>query len=511
MIFKCDVIRFEINDGIKKRPLYLGCLAAEDLEKLCRVPSFSPGTEQEVIAGNVLRPPIQDWQRPLIQSKRDKIQERYDQPGEFMPNPVLLSVDLEDAVQVKPKFLDGNATGLHILEVEISNPERVPLLILDGQHRIAGLSRGKNKKNPLPFVLLHSEIKGTYPPQDSAKIFAEVSTESTGLKELHREWMQFAFHLDTYDPSRVNGPENRSSMEVAAYLCHERDFVVDGKKISNPFLNCVQFNPEKPARPAIGKGMAFSATQIKSFVLDEYFQGSPASGRHLKPLKVAAQIAAASLALQSCLGTPLDESVFFGAGAKHHQYMEHGFVRAVLVKLLEDPTPDWYDLLIKLGFGSNIWDFSSWVKTTGGNYGNSSRKVARTVLIEAFRKEAVPNGSSSLVDYFQSDKAEITFVGSYLLPSGRPQKKDRKTITYNPGSVRTVNLGGRSHLRIDDGSTTSNIAKIDIFDDAAPRAKEFTFSTLKRGVRVDRLVRLNVQAQYYGGLEESKVITIDPT
>ena len=506
----CDVIRFEINDGAKKRPLYLGCLPAEELNRLCIVPSFSATTGQEEIAGNVLQPPIKDWQRPLITAKSDRIMKRYDRVGEFMPNPVLLSVGNQDGVKVQPKTIDGNATGLYTLTIDIEQDKGAPLLVLDGQHRINGLARGTKKSNPIPFVLLFSEKKGVYPPQDSAKIFAEVSTESTALKELHREWMQYAFELDSYDPITPGGEDNRKSMEVAAFLCHERTFGSGKSAVNNPFLDAIQFNPELPAKPAIGKGLTFNAVQVKGFALDEYYRGSPIGGKHLDPKEVAEQIALASLALQNSLGTPLDESVFFGRVGKFQQYMEHAFVRAVLAKLLDDSTPHWSAIFSKMGMSMNIWDFSPWVKTTGGNDGNTSRKVAREVMIESVKNAAVPHGSSTLVEYLQGDNAQIVFIASFVNSDGRKLKKGSKSITYAPGSVRTISLGGRKHLKIDDSQTTSNIGKIDIFDDDAKRSKDFTFSSLKRGVKLDRQVRLNVEARYYGGISDAKVITIDP-
>jgi len=506
----CDVIRFEIDDGLRKRPLYLGHMPAVDLDRLCRVPSFSATTDQEEIAGNVLQPPIKDWQRPLIPSKSDRIMKRYERDGEFMPNPVLLSVGNQDSVKVQAKMIDGNATGLFSLVIETGDDDEQPLLILDGQHRISGLAKGSKKSNPIPFVLLFSEKKGVYPPQDSAKIFAEVSTESTGLKELHREWMQYAFELDSYDPITQSGIENRKSMEVAAFLCHERQFGAGAAAVNNPFLDAIQFNPEMPAKPAIGKGLTFNAIQVRGFALDEYYRGSPVGGKHLDPKQVAEQIALASLALQNSLGTPLDESVFFGKTGKFQQYMEHAFVRSVLAKLLDDPKPHWDAIFASMGMGLNIWDFSPWVKTTGGNDGNTSRKVAREVMIEAVKNAAVPHGSSTLVEYLQGDNAQIIFVASFVNSDGRKLKKGSKEISYTPGSVRTISLGGREHLKIDDGQTTSNIGKIDIFDDDAKRSKDFTFATLKRGVRLDRQVRLNIEARYYGGISDAKVITIDP-
>ena len=504
----CDVIRFEINDGKQKRPLYIGWMTAGDLDQLCTVPSFNEHTTQEAIAGNVLQPPIEDWQRPLIESKRNKITARYDVPGEFMPNPVLLSVGDHSAVKVSPKTLDGKMTGLYSLMVNPVENGKPPLMVLDGQHRISGLSRGSNKTNPIPFVLLYSEEAGMYPPQDSAKIFAEVSTESTGLKDLHREWMQFAFELDTYDPLTVGGPDNRRAMEVAAHLCHDREFGSDPTKINNPFLDCIQFNPEKPAKPAFGKGFAFSAIQMKDFALQEYFSQAAGSS-HLSPEEVAEQIARACLALQRNLGTPPADSCFFGGPGKHQLYMEHGFMRAVLAKLLDDDSPDWDSLLNGIGFHENIWDFSTWVATTGGNDGNTSGKVAREVLIEALRLGKVPHGGGNLVDYMKGDSGKIAFVASSLTKTGRPSK-DKKIYEFDIRSIRTIKLEGRIHLKLDLKRTTSNVGKIDIYDDDAPRQKEFSTATLKKGVCLDRLVHLNIKSTLYGGKAPIGELTVDP-
>src|SRR5690606_24781797 len=112
-----QALRFTINDGARVRPVYIGYLPADELNDLAAVPSFQPSTAQATIARNIINPPIADWQRPIDETKRDAIAERFSQPNEFMPNPVLLAVHDRQLVNVQQQTLNGQLT--QIFEVTV--------------------------------------------------------------------------------------------------------------------------------------------------------------------------------------------------------------------------------------------------------------------------------------------------------------------------------------------------------------------------------------------------------
>lgn len=505
-----DVLRVVLNDGQRERPLFVGALPAESLAAIAEVPSFSDQTDQRVIAGNVLRPPIKDWQRPLNRIKRGAITTRFNQAGEFMPNPVLLSVGRRDLVSSSPKSLNGQQTGLHTLEIRTDGGP-LPLWVLDGQHRIMGLAQSSQRRNPVPFVLLYSETPDVYKPEDSAKIFAEVSTEATPLSDLHREWLQFAFKLAHYNPNQpapagTEAINHERSMAAVAILCDRQDF--DSGAVINLFFDRIQFNPDKPATPVHHHGFALGAPALKEWIYDEYYSQPAPPGGHQPPEAVARELARAVKALIPSITTPPLRSAFFGEGSKRHQYIERGFVCAVLSRLLVDPSPDWRALLDALHFASTDWDLS-WVKSTGGSDGTTSKKIARDVFVEAFQSGSLPHGVSDLVSYLQGDAAAVYFVASHLTRRGRPASANKQGAHFPVSGVKVFHTGGRPHVMLErNHAHTANIGKLRIVDPSAPFNKAFSAKKFRSGVTVDASQDLQIQADFYGGLGEVLKLTL---
>lgn len=513
LVVEIEALRIVLHDGVKERPLFIGAVSSEILDRIAEVPSFTSLTSQATIAGNVLRPPIKDWQRPLNEDKRDAITRRYDAAGEFMPNPVLLSVGAPHLISVDLKLINGNQqTGVQILKIDDSNGAK-PLWVLDGQHRIKGLAQGTKKANPVPFVLLFSEVPGAYRPEDSAKVFAEVSTEATPLSELHRDWLQFAFRLGDYNSAQPApaGPKaqfHQNAMEVVALLCDTQVFTGG---IHNPYFNCIQFNPALLASPVHGQGFLFSASSLKEWIFDEYYNQVPDAGSHLNPAIVASQIAQATLALISGISTITSKSAFFGSPNKRQQYIERAFICGVLCRLLVDPTPNWPQLLNALKFGSADWDFS-WVKTTGGAAGNTSKGIARAVFCEAFRSGALPSGTPDLVSFLKGDQAAIYLEASHLTPTGQAKKADKKFGTVPIKLIEVFDTDSRPHVKLRRSNhATSNVGKLHIYDPDAPRGTAFNTAALKRGVRIPASQILKVHADTYGGRELEMELTIRVT
>jgi DGQHR domain-containing protein len=511
-VIEIQVLRCEIDDGFTKRPIFIGALPVQTLNNLADVPSFTSATAQYEIADHILHPPIKNWQRPLDEKKTKAIAERFDQNGEFMPNPVLLAVHRSELVQVETEVKTGVYTGVYTLKVTMPVDGDRPLWVLDGQHRLRGLADSSQYLNPIPFVLLHSENVDVYSPEIFAKIFAEVSTEATQLSELHREWLQYAFNLGIYDvkspgKSGQNAQLERLSMEAVAILCKTQNF---DENLVNPYFNKIQFNPAQTPAAVYGEGFAFDAPTLKDLILDEYFRQPSADSRKLRPGELAREIAGATVALTRSVTTPTDKSSFSGMGNKHQLYIERGFVCAVVSRLLKNPKTNWARLLEDLKFPTTDWDLT-WVKTTGGAAGTISKRIARNVFVEAFGLSAIPHGSDNLVTYLRGDKTSATFVASEIGPRGRPANKDKKMETFEIAGVSVFDTGGRQHVKLQKGDAYStNIGKLQIYDPKQPFAKDYTFSVLKRGVTLPERVELMLRAETYGGLAKEMTLDINP-
>src|SRR5207253_2463788 len=125
-------------------PIFIGFVSAKDLLQIAEAPAFDNTTTHEDIATNILKPPIKDWQRPIELSRVNQIAAVYNNPNEFMPNPVLLSENglTAPSHSITPLLAGGQIT--HTWEIDIPIPgigQPKPLWILDGQHRIRGLAQ----------------------------------------------------------------------------------------------------------------------------------------------------------------------------------------------------------------------------------------------------------------------------------------------------------------------------------------------------------------------------------
>ena len=61
------------NSGSKPYPIYIGFLKAQELLSVAEVPNFKNTTTNHDIATNALTPPVKQWQRPLLEDRRDRI------------------------------------------------------------------------------------------------------------------------------------------------------------------------------------------------------------------------------------------------------------------------------------------------------------------------------------------------------------------------------------------------------------------------------------------------------
>jgi len=489
-------------------PLYVGFVSAADLIRITDVPSFSDREGHADIARNVLNPPLKDWQRPLIEERWKAIRDRFSMPRELMPNPILLAVDKREHVEVQPLVLHGQQTPVFVFNVDRDLPSgQRPLWILDGQHRVTGMSESSQSENPIPVVILH-DSNANYSPEQFARIFAEVTTQATALSPLHHEWLSYAFRLSAYEPTTGQTDSDAwKAMNATARLCEAMDF--DGQ--TNIFHDRIQFNPEKEAQPAVFNGFKFSAIDLKDLFEKSYYKQR--ADDPLEPNALAAQVSISVRALKDAVTTDSTKCVFWGD--PHHisilpQYAFLEGVCAYLRKNGKPPNDNWADILGRLKFGDTDWDFAPWVSTTSGSEGNASRKVISKVFEEAFESTRLWANIDSIPLYLQGSRAELFFELKQMGTGGRAVRRGLRELKYPTNGSDYLRLGDFRHLKL--VSHTSNIAKIEVTNLNERRNTDFAATNLRRGVHIDssdQQVELSIVSEFYGGRKHELELKIN--
>ena len=328
---KIECLRSHVMSGNNTYPIYIGFAKAEDIAKVAMAPAFTRETPNRQIAENISNQPVADWQRPIDLERVGGIAETFNNTGGLMPNPVLLSNNaFYDGVKIAPKHVHTFATNTYEVDInEDTAPDQKSLWILDGQHRIFGLSKSAQKDNLVPIVLLLSEAAGGYTSPGLAKIFAQVTTAAKKLDELHNEWLTYAFELERYSPTRQSSLQTKQAFATVVELCRTPEW----EGMANPFFNQVQFNETVPVSPKFG-GFAFRCNVLSDLLLRSYFLVSSAVP-HRKPAEVAQEIARAYQSLHQIVQNP-ETSVFFGSPAKQQSIVQEAFA----VSAIDNGEPD---------------------------------------------------------------------------------------------------------------------------------------------------------------------------
>ena len=510
-----------ITTGGVTYPIFVAFSRPNDILKVCSVPNFTPHTAHSQIAENICASPVKEWQRPLDNDRIQQVKAVFDVAGELMPNGILLCENPLAPKQYRvsqKKTVGGQDTGVYEVTIDEPTPqESRPLWILDGQHRINGLALSQQAGSPVPTVLLLNWEHEAYAPAQIAKIFAQVTTEAVALEELHKEWLTYAFRLETYDPAKGSTPQHVDSMEAVVELCRQQCLPC-GSGTANPFFNNIKFNDRFPSKPAIGPGprahgFNYDATRLKNLVYNAYYRKA-STVNHLTPTHLAAEIAAAYTALVSLVTNP-HQSVFFGNPKKTYQQeiMQDAFLVGVFYALLNNPTPlNWTAWLTNLKFHKTNWDFSWARKHLGGTSGSNSKRVAYTVFGEAFKSGQVPLGCADLFECLQGINAELKVAMSRLTAKNGARGKGRLVLAFNHLASQSVTISPAKHIRVDKtAGRTCNIGKISVLDTASPTAapKYFNPKKLILGVHTTaNPITLEYRLPHYGPCYSKVTITI---
>lgn len=491
--------------------MYVGFIEASEVMRVAEAPAFKASTRNADIAQNILHDPIEEWQRPISATRVAQIASTFDNTGEIMPNPVLLArnafASKQPKITSKTVGASNYPAGTYIVELEFDDEK--PLWILDGQHRIEGLAKSKQKANLMPVVLLLDPDANIYSGDLLAKLFAQVTTEATPLDGLHNEWLTYAFRLGQYAPGINFSKEAVSAFDVAVALC--RNPTLSGTP--NPFFNQIQFSIHQAARPTHG-GFSYTCIDIKNLCLKEYFKQKPTSGAYLSSADVAGEIAAAYSALFPLVSHPQD-SVFFGTKDKQHTIMQEAFLVAVLHHLLvKGLGSDWTKLLKSLNFDGTDWDFSTWVAPGGlsGPLSTASKKAAIRTLKEAFITGSLPAGVTDLADYLRGDNGAVEVAFKSLTAGGKPSsaKAHRVDVEVKAGSKKSQSTAVHKFVKV--LATSANVGKLLVWDGNASSPTEA--EAIKKGIIASKWRPLPrkvlFEMRFYGGTKDVGELTIKP-
>lgn len=498
-----DCLRQEIISGNSIYPIYVGFLAAVDVARVAEAPAFTTTTTHQQIAANVAAQPVRDWQRPLDTHRIDGIASAFNNTGNLMPNPILLgqNVFVNGAITIKPKTVGSGVLAgsweVHIEDTDLEPGQR-PLWILDGQHRIAGLSHSDQKSNPVPIVFLLDSESGAYTPPLLASLFAQVTTSATKLDDLHNEWLTFAFELDSYNPLNSHTADNQQkAFETVVELCRSPSF----SGLTNPFLNAIQFNEHMSSEPLYG-GFYYKCTTLKKLIFS-YYYNQPSSTGYLTPPELASQIARAYSDLWSVIGNQ-SNSVFFGSTQSQQSIMHDAYLVGALACIIQNGAQtEWRTLLQKLMFHQSDWDFS-WVRTLSGPANTASKKIATNVLAEALASGNLPEGSNNIPDHLRGNGAYAKVAFSALTARDRPRQQGRQVVKVLRGSTGSQVAIEHPHVKVVEQS--SNIGKIEVVDGSVTgRPVHYPpvlqgGMVLKEGSSLPKPLELMFIMTHYGGL-----------
>jgi hypothetical protein len=506
-----------IISGTKTYPIFIGFLSAADILKVAKVPSFETVTSNEAIAVNVLTPPVKEWQRPLDLTRRDRIATVFNNTGEFMPNPVLLSENVlenRSQIRINQKKISGDVLS-NTYVVEIDEPvigQEKPLWVIDGQHRINGLAISTQAQNLIPVVLLLNKGNSYYSGPVLAKIFAQVTTAAEKLDDIHNEWLTYSFNLGRY----TNNENLKKSMQTVALLC-SKPSAVDNQ--TNSFYNNIVFNKSQSSNPAPG-GFHYNCIEFSDLFSTYYYSRAANIGYHLEPLELFDQIVLAHNALKQVVKEPKD-SVFFGQniGNKEfwHKIMTDAFFVGLFTYLLRhdglSSINDYITLFNSLNFQLSDWNFNQWIiSLSGGSNQSNSKSIVFKFFEQIFSNIKLPEKVDAIDDFIRGNLASITITYWTLLQNGKPNPTTALTKEYVGGSKRSESINPRTYLKIT--FKTLNIGKVEVFDKQSPSYNPRIFN-LQKGEDISTFtpannnpLELRIKLFHYGGLESQIDLTL---
>lgn len=492
-------------------PMFSGFLNANELRQVAEVPSFLADKHHHKIANDIANPPVDEWQRPLDDSKTAQIRDTYSRADKdnLMANPVLIGIAVLNVnqyvnVEIKQKAISDTAGNVipieNVYTVTINYlADKKPLWILDGQHRIEGMIISVQKNEPVPFVLLANS--NAYTPPFLAEIFTQVTTGATPMKPLHAEWMKYAFRLGKY-----SGEAYSKSMETTIYLCKEVN--LDG--VPNPFQNKIQFNPylTQPGYYAF----TFNMDEWNEIIAQNFYANSGI----LDPKELAAEIVKIIRAFEDLDSYKVNGGSKLFSNDNAHKILAEGFLTGILRYLsihnCEKTLVEWTNFLLQCEFDKCIWKLP-FVKSTGAlssTHGAPSKTIALECFDAVFNDPGLLNGHR-LTDYLQGVGAQIKITAYQLTSAGRLSSRDIYEMPFSPGAGLTpfdCKAGGKIREIIKIESITPNCVVVNVTDPNVVPNGSLSDATKRGGLNISSFppgYEIEVTSMNYSG--DTKKVT----
>jgi DGQHR domain-containing protein len=246
-----DIVWDLVPINQKGKIFYITTAQVCEIEQLSSVPSLPDLISSQETAKRILdiEEGKNQWQRRPQNNRIASITEFANSENNIIANTPMLFVNNTEFVKIENNKAIFNFNflkekGYFLVDYEQKSElidDLRPLWLIDGQHRIRGLSRSETGSELLlPLVLFPNE----FGQSNAAKIFAEINTLQTGLKPLHTIFMQYRFSIPSSIKPRDFRPwksdPNKFTNSRANNLTYELLALLASKK-SSPLYNMVNF------------------------------------------------------------------------------------------------------------------------------------------------------------------------------------------------------------------------------------------------------------------------------
>lgn len=226
----------------KGMTFYISSARICEIDAVCSVPSLPENIESDEAGRRILDDSIGDdeWQRRLAPRRINSIRQFIEGSENIIANtPILFvkpgtgSVTIEDDTLTVDlgSFLKKTTLRGEPHWYDVGHEDYRPIWLIDGQHRVRGMSRSEIGKDlHVPIIIFPEEFR----LHEAAKIFAEINTLQTKLTSMHTLFMQHRFHIPSHISKRDfrpweegvqehhNSRANHLSYEAAGYLASNK-------------------------------------------------------------------------------------------------------------------------------------------------------------------------------------------------------------------------------------------------------------------------------------------------
>ena len=199
----------------KGATFYISSARVCEVDAACSVPSLPEEISSSEAGERVLDPDIGDdeWQRRLAPKRLNSIRTFIEKSNNIIANTPLLFIrpdsegvsinaDQNELTVDFEEFLLKVSDSQYLDAIQEIEDYR-PIWLIDGQHRVRGMSRSETGKDLyVPIIIFPSDLSLS----EAAKIFAEINTLQEGLTNLHTLFMQHRFHIPSPKAKRDFSP-----------------------------------------------------------------------------------------------------------------------------------------------------------------------------------------------------------------------------------------------------------------------------------------------------------------